>query len=294
MFIGEGDGEMDGQCKIFCGDSLQILQRWPEESVQCCVTSPPYWRLRDYGCDGQMGLEANAEEYVGKMVEVFREVRRVLRRDGTLWLNVGDSYGERKQLQGIPWRLAFAMQHDGWLLRQDIIWHKPNAMPESIKDRCTKAHEYLFLLSKSERYYFDHKALMEPATVRSPGNKSHKYADQYAETEDQLLRTKQGMMQIQAKDMRFRRSVWSIATKGLKEAHFAVMPLQLAQDCVIGGCPEGGLVIDPFMGAGTVAVAAEAIGRKWAGIELNPEYVRLATDRILEERRKLGIFAPKE
>jgi DNA modification methylase len=250
-------------------------------SVQTCVTSPPYWGLRDYGHDGQLGLESTPDEYVARMVGVFREVRRVLADDGTLWLNLGDSYAtgagkvgdhpgggvqgaswrgattspnrlpiegfKPKDLVGIPWRVAFALQADGWWLRQDIIWHKPNPMPESIRDRCTKSHEYLFLLAKSERYFYDNEAIAEQALHS---------------------------------DTRNRRSVWTIATKPFKGAHFAVMPEALAEPCVLAGSRADDLVLDPFSGSGTVGVVALRHGRRFVGVELNPEYAEIARDRI--------------
>jgi DNA modification methylase len=308
------------------GDCIATLQTLPEKSINCCVTSPPYFGLRDYGHDGQIGLEQTPEAYVNKMVEVFREVRRVLRDDGTLWLNLGDSYNNRscarksshqtglgfdsedlrktwkdlagegrtrmsfthggmkeKDLMGIPWRVAFALQADGWYLRQDIIWHKPNPMPESVKDRCTKAHEYIFLLSKSERYYFDSEAMKEPAVSEKPaGNKRHKYADAYANGTGEEHRTKAGLLALQGVEWetRNRRSVWTVATKPYKGAHFATYPPELIRPCILAGCPKGGTVLDPFGGSGTTAQVAIEEGRNAILCELNPEYIELAKRRI--------------
>lgn len=305
---------------IHVGDCLQSLRAIPEQSVHCCVTSPPYFGLRDYGVDGQIGLEQNPEEYIAKMVEVFREVRRVLRDDGTLWLNIGDSYasnpasggvqtskmtgGEHKRtpstrkytrpdglkpkdLIGIPWMLAFALRADGWYLRQDIIWNKPNPMPESVRDRCTKAHEYVFLLSKSERYFFDSEAMKEPAVGGLPGNKKHKHQQAY-EAGDDRLRTKAGLTDYCARvaadpslaETRNRRSVWTVATQPYKGAHFATFPPALIKPCILAGCPAGGVVLDPFGGSGTTAGVALAHGRSAVLCELNEEYAALVPDRV--------------
>jgi DNA modification methylase len=298
------------------GNCAEELRKLEPGSINCCVTSPPYFGLRDYGHPGQLGLEKTPEEYVAKLVAVFREVRRVLREDGTLWLNIGDSYAgggghspnapssatsksgkygkalksggikpqgsiKPKDLIGIPWMLAFALRADGWYLRQDIIWHKPNPMPESVKDRCTKAHEYLFLLSKSEKYYFDSEAMQEPATARPPGNATpHKYTKAYEESNTEEHRTKAGLASIGARETRNRRSVWTIATKPYREAHFATFPPALVEPCVIAGCPEGGTVLDPFMGSGTTAMVALSKGRNAVGVELNEVYVPLILDRV--------------
>lgn len=270
---------------IFVGDCRERLAELPDASVNCCVTSPPYFGLRDYGVAGQMGLEPTPDEFVSSMVAVFREVLRVLRDDGTLWLNIGDSYAgggggnynttgktrangchvtnvrnrpewlaaaslKAKDLIGIPWRLALALRADGWFLRQDIIWSKPNPMPESVKDRCTKAHEYLFLLSKSPHYYFDAAAIAER------GN---------------------------ADESRNRRSVWEVVTQPFGEAHFATYPPALIEPCILAGCPEGGAVLDPFFGAGTTGLVADRLRRDCIGIELNPEYAAIAERRIANE-----------
>lgn len=312
---------------IHVGDCLQSLRAIPEQSVHCCVTSPPYFGLRDYGVDGQIGLEQTPDQYIAKLVEVFREVRRVLADDGTLWLNIGDSYaangrsglntgwaertkeyaggghraepsrhrGEKrvpdglkqKDLIGIPWMLAFALRSDGWYLRQDIIWHKPNPMPESVRDRCTKAHEYIFLLSKSEKYYFDSEAIKEPAVGGLPGNKKHKHQQAY-EAGDDRLRTKAGLTDYCARvaadpslaETRNRRSVWTVATQPYKGAHFATFPPALIKPCILAGCPAGGVVLDPFGGSGTTAGVALAHGRSAVLCELNEEYAALVPDRV--------------
>ena len=352
---------------ILHGDVLDKLQEIESDSVQCVVTSPPYWGLRDYGTatweggdescnhvrdnkisdtcdtghkkmaeigvgdaiykdkckkcgakriDNQLGLEKTPEEYVGNMVKVFREVKRVLKKDGTCWLNLGDSYahslrqsGEKhagslanaskgqikngfapnlsglpeKNLVGIPWRVAFALQADGWWLRQDIIWHKPNPMPESVTDRCTKSHEYIFLLTKSAKYYFDNEAIRE-------------------ESKPHILDRKDGMMSAPkmgidrpkngATDMNTKfydelkgankRSVWTINTQPYKEAHFAVFPPKIPELCIKAGTKEGDTVLDPFFGSGTTGWVAQRLGRKWIGIELNAEYIKIAEKRFIQ------------
>ena len=288
------------------GDCLDVMRGMDAGSVNCCVTSPPYFGLRDYGVAGQLGLEPTPEEYVAKMVLVFREVRRVLRDDGTLWLNLGDSYArgfgggspgaksssnvgsyasrqagrvpdgmKGKDLIGIPWMVAFALRADGWYLRSDIIWHKPNPMPESVRDRPTKAHEYLFLLTKSERYFYDAAAVAEQAVGGWNGSKfDHGKTGQH-----QLGRSCTKPRDADT-NTRNARSVWTIATKGFKGAHFAVMPEALAEKCVLAGCPVGGTVLDPFTGSGTVGVVAVKNGRGFVGVELNPEYAAMARGRI--------------
>ena len=305
----------DWQHAIYNGDCLETLRQMPDESVHCCVTSPPYWGLRDYGHDGQIGLESTPEAYVARMVEVFREVRRVLREDGTCWLNLGDSYanngardsskvggftGDRirrgvkgtmdsrpreipdglkpKDLVGIPWRVAFALQSDGWWLRQDIIWHKPNPMPESVTDRCTKAHEYVFLLTKSERYFYDAEAVREMA---KPWNKGRLNAPKLGS--DRIFGAGKAGCTSKHYDVikgANRRSVWTVPTKPYSGAHFAVMPPGLVQPCILAGCPEGGTVLDPFSGAATVGLVSAQQGRKYIGIELNPDYCDIAARRM--------------
>jgi DNA modification methylase len=269
--------------------------------------------LRDYGHDGQIGLEETPEAYVAKMVEVFREVKRVLRDDGTLWLNLGDSYnGNRgrstsfqsatetalpslptghgrtvkglgnKQLLGIPWRVAFALQQDGWYLRQDIIWHKPNPMPESVRDRCTKAHEYVFLLSKSERYYFDLEAISEPVASATVKRLSQRTLAQQTGSSRVPGKTNGPMKAVGNTERRNRRSVWSVATKPYKGAHFATYPPELIRPCILASCPKGGTVLDPFGGSGTTAQVAIEEGRNAVLCELNPAYIELAKHRLAQ------------
>ncbi len=298
------------------------------ESVHCIVTSPPYWGLRDYGVDGQIGLEPTPEEYVANMVGIFHELRRVLRDDGTLWLNLGDSYandgkwggttggkhagalhgqnvgrGKRdtglkpKDLVGIPWRVAFALQADGWWLRQDIIWSKPNPMPESVTDRCTKSHEYIFMLSKSARYYYDQESIKEPAIYCDQENpdaavykdarsfdgkhtdKQRGHGRRHAGFNDRWDRMTR---EQQCSAMRNRRDVWTVATAPYKGAHFATFPPDLIKPCILAGCPQGGTVLDPFLGSGTTAQVAIETGRNYIGVELNPKYIELAERRIRE------------
>jgi len=289
---------------ILQGNSLDVLKTLESESVDCCVTSPPYWGLRDYGVEGQLGLEKTPEEYVAKLVEVFREVKRVLKKEGTLWLNLGDSYGgsgkgpagnfkdsgERhldgittpysddiikpKDLIGIPWRVAFALQADGWYLRQDIIWSKPNPMPESVTDRCTKSHEYIFLLTKSARYYYDQEAIQEKSGGYKSSGLVHKENNKRWGTG---LESTQNHVPTENRN---KRSVWTITTKPFKEAHFATFPEDLVVPMIKAGCPEGGTVLDPFFGAGTTGLVAKKLFRNYIGIELNPEYVTMAERRI--------------
>lgn len=272
--------------RLLQGDALEMLRELDSESVQTCVTSPPYWGLRDYGAKGQLGLESTPEEYVSNMVEVFREVRRVLRDDGTLWLNLGDCFME-KQLVGTPWRVAFALQADGWWLRSDIIWAKPNPMPESITDRPTRAHEYLFLLTKSQRYHYDHEAIKEEATYTHSGNAKERTIKSSSLGRHEGLPGGAGQAaSVPWKDDgsgRNRRSVWTVTTKPFKGAHFAVMPTALVDPCIRAGCPEGGKVLDPFTGSGTVGVVAMRSGCDFVGIELNPEYLQIARARISSE-----------
>jgi DNA modification methylase len=299
------------------GDCRESLRSLEAGTVQTCVTSPPYFGLRDYGQDRQIGLEPTPDEFVAAMVEVFREVHRVLADDGTLWLNLGDTYasawvcnrrnvvgsgsmenGKRenrpnrlvnglkeKDLIGIPWRVAFALQADGWYLRQDIIWHKPNPMPESVTDRCTKAHEYIFLFSKKPKYYFDNEAMREPCSedmqrraakghTRGAGGKidaSRQDADTLRGEHAKVIDVSRG---------RNRRSVWTVTTKPYKGAHFATFPPELIEPCVLAGSRPGDTVLDPFGGSGTTAGVALKHGRKAVLCELNPEYAALVPDRI--------------
>ena len=261
------------------GDCREIMRDWRAEGLQAqmCVTSPPYFGLRDYGHPGQIGLEQTPEEYIAAMVEVFRCVRGVLADDGTVWLNMGDSYGGGKQLLGMPWRLAFALQADGWILRQDIIWHKPNPMPESVRDRCTKAHEYIFLLSKSEKYVFDHEAIKEPAKVSSEGIRFG--GKKYGDNDDPKYATRSGNVSKEY-DKANKRSVWQVATRPYKGAHFATFPPALIEPCILAGSRPGDIVLDPFMGSGTTAAVALQHGRKFLGCELNEDYAALQQERI--------------
>jgi DNA modification methylase len=270
--------------KIFTGDSLAVLKSLKNESVQTCVTSPPYFGLRDYGMKKQMGLEETPDAYVANMVVLFRQVKRVLRDNGTLWLNLGDSYGKGKQLLGIPWRVAFALQADGWYLRQDIIWAKPNPMPESVTDRCTKAHEYIFLLSKSPKYYFDSVSMQEPAVSRATGAAAS-FKRSGSKREQTIPRQRYGTHRPDREDVAYnktrnRRSVWTIATRPYKGAHFATFPPALIEPCILAGAPKDGIVLDPFFGSGTTGAVAKSLGRQYIGIDLNPAYVTLAKERL--------------
>ena len=276
--------------RIFVGDALTRLAELPHGSVKTCVTSPPYWGLRDYGHEGQMGLEPTPDEYVANMVRLFREVRRVLSDDGTLWLNLGDTYASGKQLVGIPWRVAFALQADGWWLSQDIIWHKPNPMPESVTDRCTKAHEYLFLLSKSARYFYNARAISDPVTPQSRERSAYGYNTTERDTGTQAAqigarrRQRMGLRETyQLSETRNKRSVWTVGVKPYSGAHFAVMPADLVEPCIMAGSSPDDLVLDPFTGSGTVGMVALRHGRRFVGIELNPEYAALAESRIYED-----------
>lgn len=260
---------------IIEGDAIHALQRIPSNSVSCAVTSPPYWGLRDYGIEGQVGLEPTLPQFINHLVTVFAEVKRVLRDDGTLWVNIGDGFtsGNRgyrapdkknparamsvrpdtpdglkpKDLIGIPWRLAFAMQDDGWYLRSDVIWNKPNAMPESVRDRPTRSHEYLFMFTKSERYFYDRDAVKEVGTNGK---------------------------------LRNRRSVWDVNTQAFPGAHFATFPTALIEPCILASSKPGDYVLDPFFGSGTVGLSSIELGRKYVGVELNPDYVSIAADRL--------------
>ncbi|GKV54259.1 methyltransferase [Sporosarcina sp. NCCP-2222] len=310
--------------KIHQGHCLEVLKRLPDQSVNTVVTSPPYWGLRDYGVDGQIGLERSVDEYVTALVEVFREVNRVLRDDGTLWLNLGDAYAgsgkgawsvtdkqkhvyvpkpaghetkinnvpnglKPKDLIGLPWRVAFALQADGWYLRSDIIWSKPNPMPESITDRPTKAHEYIFLLSKSPSYYYDHEAIKEEAIYRPVddpprGSRGAFGPPQQNRREDKKRGSFEGKYGKDAfraiRPKRNKRSVWSVSTKPLREAHFATFPQDLIEPCILAGAPVDGVVLDPFIGSGTTGLVALRYGRDFVGIELNPEYIKIAERRL--------------
>lgn len=336
---------------IYHGDCRDLLEYLPSESVHCIVTSPPYFVLRDYNVDGQMGLEPSPDAFVEALVGVLRQCRRVLRNDGTLWLNIGDSYAgsgrggnptkksstlqgghasqeasmvrrtrkpteisgtardaavtqhgarganaklKQKDLIGIPWMTAFALRADGWYLRQDVIWHKPNPMPESVRDRCTKAHEYVFLLSKSSTYYFNSESIQEPATGRPPGNVKPTKGGRNYEKGAVEHRTASGLHNIGARQTRNRRSVWSVSTRPFKEAHFATFPPDLIRPCILASCPEGGVVMDPFFGAGTTGLVASQTGRNCIGIELNPDYIDIAKRRLgtgIPAIEPKGVFA---
>lgn len=337
-----------------------VLERWPlpDKSVQCIITSPPYWNLRDYGVEGHLGLEKTPEEFIDNMVKVFREAWRVLRDDGTLWINIGDSYistgGKRteaqatekstlkgglntqiaairsrnipygdiknKDLVGIPWLLAFALRTDGWYLRQDIIWSKPNAMPESVTDRCTRSHEYIFMFSKSPKYFYDYEAIKTPAAESSikqwkqdidsqtgslriqdktngamkavggpqGSDKQRGHSRRHNGFNDRWDKMTVAEQQAMGAN---KRSVWTVSTAGFKEAHFATFPPELIVDCINAGCPEGGIVLDPFMGSGTTALVAAKLGRNYVGLELKPAYIEMAERRLAKE---LGLFGQKD
>lgn len=372
--------------RIFLGDSLEILKKMPDESVDCCVTSPPYFGLRDYGTakwsggdpscdhicipdsdvdrkyssritsshilrrtrkicpkcgairvDKQIGIEETPEKYVKNLTRVFNQVRRVLKNDGTLWLVIGDSYNgykgnatcsnfetmyaghrhqparkpsfgleakgmKQKDLIGIPWMVAFALRSSGWYLRQDIIWHKPNPMPESVTDRCTKSHEYIFLLSKSPKYYYNAEAISEPIAASTVKRLSQKIDNQkgtewpayskpitpkapryggkkYTATPQAFYRTKSGNTYSYG-EKRNKRSVWTVSTKPCREAHFATFPQDLIAPCILAGCPRGGVILDPFIGSGTTGIVAKKLGCHFIGIELNPDYKKIAEKRL--------------
>jgi DNA modification methylase len=307
-----------GMNKIEFGDCRETMRKWASEGVkvQTCITSPPYFGLRDYGHGGQIGLEQTPEEYIAAMVEVFRCVRDVLADDGTLWLNLGDSYGVGKQLLGIPWRTALALQDDGWVLRQDIIWHKPNPMPESVRDRCTKAHEYIFLLSKGPRYFIDPDGMKEPAAASSiarwaqdvdsqrgsdrvpgktngtmkavggPRSKAQSFKREGSKREQTIPGQGYGTHRPDREESTYdlatrnRRSVWTVATRPYKGAHFATFPTALIEPCILAGSRPNDIVLDPFMGSGTTAQVAMQHGRQYLGCELNPEYAPLQEQRI--------------
>jgi len=322
--------------ELLQGDCLQQLATLPAASVQCCVTSPPYWGLRDYGTAGQLGLEATPDEYVANMVAVFSAVHRVLRGDGTLWLNLGDSYSgagpsgasyqsattlarqgqkrdgafaisdtlaargltyaekkpipapglKAKDLCGIPWRVAFALQADGWYLRQDIIWAKPNPMPESVRDRCTKAHEYIFLLTKSARYYYDNEAVKENSLHVGV---THRAANKGKAHSGEVGLDTRPKVDWTTPETRNKRSVWTVTTKPFKGAHFATFPPDLIEPCILAGSAADTLVLDPFSGAGTTGVVAVQHGRRYIGIELNPDYLEMSRKRIQLVRDSLTV-----
>lgn len=345
---------------LYQGDALETLKRLPDESVHCCVTSPPYFGLRDYGVEGQIGLEPTPDEYIANLVSVFREVRRVLRSDGTLWVNIGDSYAgswgnasghnrgsgtqrsisrgsivkdqaerngnyvppakygfkesgiKQKDLIGIPWMLAFALRSDGWFLRQDIVWNKPNPMPESVTDRCTKSHEYIFLFSKSAKYFYDHEAIKDPIKDVSLARLGRGISAGHKNVEGapgQLVhslhsprfnvkfggnnrcpgaRLQSGNNWLPNARGANKRSVWTVSTKPYRGAHFATFPPDLIDPCVKAGCPQDGIVLDPFAGSGTSGQVAAALGRNAILIELNQDYCELIKERVVT-----GLGKPK-
>lgn len=302
------------------GDCREIMKRWATEGVkvQTCVTSPPYFGLRDYGHSGQIGLEETVDDYVAAIVDVFKQVWEILQDDGTLWLNLGDSYYnyrpgkgqslvkqtvsntdqdlpqncarrgnkqaglKEKDLIGIPWRVAFALQAEGWYLRQDIIWHKPNPMPESMKDRCTKNHEYIFLLTKKPKYYFDNEAIKEP--VKEDWGTRDRSDGKY-HNEGSGLSPHSGLEK--SYDMANKRSVWTVTTKPFKGAHFAVYPPELIEPCIMAGSKVGDVVLDPFMGSGTTAAVAQRLNRAYLGCELNEDYKELQKERLKQPSLEL-------
>lgn len=315
------------QADILVGNNIERIKEIADNSVQCVVTSPPYWGLRDYGADGQIGLEESPSVFIEQLCKVFDEVWRVLKDDGTLWVNLGDSYAgsgkgspgnfgkhapsgsarhlehkhsgivpeglKPKDLVGIPWRFAFAMQDRGWYLRQDIIWHKPNPMPESVTDRCTKAHEYIFLLTKKPKYYFDNQSIKEPVSEVSLKRAEYGWDSDRPSTKNASM----GGSGIHVEKMgtrfvnpegRNKRSVWTITTKPYKEAHFATYPPDLIEPCILAGSKEGDIILDPFSGSGTTGEVALKHGRHYIGLELNPDYAEISRKRITEA---IGMFA---
>lgn len=286
---------------VYWGDCRDSMRQMSAEGVkvQMCVTSPPYFGLRDYGHPGQLGLESTPDEYARNMVDVFRCVRDVLADDGVLWLNLGDSYAPSKQMLGIPWRVAFALQADGWILRQDIVWSKPNPMPESVTDRCTRAHEYIFMLTKRERYYYDNDAIKEPAIYAGlTGQDESGYKDaqafngKRAKTDKRRGHVKRHAgfnerwdamtLKEQCSGMRNKRSVWTVATRPYSGAHFATFPPDLIEPCILAASRPGDVVLDPFFGSGTTGEVCNALGRKWIGCELNNAYKPLQMERTAQ------------
>lgn len=273
---------------IHVGDALQVLTTLPTASAHCIVTSPPYYGLRDYGVKGQMGSESTLDGYIAGMVEVFREARRVLRDDGTLWLNIGDTY-IKKQRALAPARVALAIQEDGWWLRDEIVWHKPRTTPAPVKDRTVAAHEMLYLFSKSSSYYFDYLAIEEPSKYPGLVRKAGKAFRDLAKIDPKAAAKRNNdTREITVRDTRRSRSVWSISPEPYKLAHFATMPTLLIEPCIKAGCPAGGVVLDPFGGAGTTGLVADALDRNAVLIELNPDYAAMARDRIVAATGPLG------
>lgn len=306
----------DGDVKLYHGDVRSVLPALPAGSAQTCVTSPPYWGLRDYGVDGQIGSEPTFEEFTDNMLEVARGIRHVLADDGTLWLNMGDSYSggprrdedfnERwhgkafgkkttnatrpkrqislspKNLIGQPWRIALALQEDGWILRSCIVWHKPNAMPESVTDRPSNAHEFIFLMAKQPRYYYDVDATRKPQKTKG---ERHEGASAYREDHPSAWSVRSRKLHPKGTNLR---NVWEVCTSPYPDAHFATFPEKLIEPCILAGAPEGGVVLDPFMGSGTTAAVARRLGRHAIGVELNEEYLRLAADRLGQQSLLAG------
>jgi len=278
---------------IYCGSVFSEIKRLPDGSIHCVVTSPPYYGLRDYNVDGQIGLESSPDDYVANLVQAFREVRRVLRDDGTCWLVIGDSSDTKhKEIMGIPWKVAFALQNDGWLIRQDIIWSKPNPMVESVKDRCTRSHEYVFLLTKAKRYYFDRSAIREKG-VCPAGTKGAKGSKERSSAAKVNSRPPEYKIYD---GFRNRRSVWTVNTGSynVEGVHYATFPEDLVAPMVLAGCPPGGVVLDPFFGAGTVGVVCVKNNRGYIGIELNPDYVGVAEKRIRETGGDVKVAGPPD
>ena len=259
---------------LYGGDAERVLRSLDEDSVQCVVTSPPYWALRDYGTDGELGSECAPGEYIERLAQVMDEVLRILRWDGTLWLNLGDTY-VAKDLQGIPWRVAFALQRSGWTLRQEIIWHKPCPKPENAKDRFTRAHEQLFLFVKQPKYHCDMTAIRQKAVGSVGGSSFGKQGQDDTGTGASSRKYARPVYTT-----RNCHDVWTLSPANYKGAHFAVFPEKLVEPCVLAGCPKGGVVLDPFIGSGTTAVVARRLGRKCIGIDLNREYLKLVSARI--------------
>jgi site-specific DNA-methyltransferase (cytosine-N4-specific) len=297
--------------KVFFGDCRNSMRQMAKDGikVQTCVTSPPYYGLRDYGVDGQIGNEQTPQEFIDNLVEVFACVWDILEDDGTLWVNLGDSYAnncsqasnngragfgndrervinrigngyKQKDLMGMPWRLAFALQDFGWYLRQDIIWHKPNPMPESVTDRCTKSHEYIFLLTKNQKYYFDHEAIKEQSLTKSEGIRFG--GNKYGDNDDPKYATKSGNVSKEYEKAN-KRDVWSVAVKPYSGAHFAVYPEELIEPCILAGSKVGDIVLDPFFGSGTTGRVSQNLGRKWIGCELNKNYEELQNERLSQQ-----------
>ena len=307
--------------KVYWGDCRDSMKQMAKDGVkvQMCVTSPPYFGLRDYGADGQIGLEQNSQEFIDNLVEVFACVWDILADDGTLWVNLGDSYAnnssqasnngragfgnprervvnrigngyKQKDLMGMPWRLAFALQDFGWYLRQDIIWHKPNPMPESVTDRCTKSHEYIFLLTKNQKYYFDHEAIKEDSVdIESTSKRYEKNFNAFnGGMEAGAISRNNPTAKLEFDGKRNKRDVWTINTKSYKGAHFAVYPEELIEPCILAGSKAGDIVLDPFFGSGTTGAVAQKLGRKWVGCELNKNYEKLQNERLAQQGLELA------